>query len=89
MSELNVIQECNQCGECCRHGGKCVLRGPAWTGWYTRTLPLIFQGTCELLSPQSKCRVMEHTHPFLLREAGIIGKCDFPDLRLDNPPPVC
>lgn len=91
MLNLPIVQDCNQCGQCCRIGGLCALRGPSWNR--DNPIPLQFDGVCELLSPESKCRIIEKViqqgNTYSLRQLGIVGKCDFPDLRLDNPPPVC
>jgi hypothetical protein len=81
---------CNECGECCRHGGQCTLRSKSWS---LRDLPLDFTGTCELLTADSKCSVMqgvvkqEGSMALLRKYMRVVGTCDYPDFRLASPLP--
>lgn len=90
MIPLDVVGEvgggaltCNQCGECCRHGGEeCSLRRSVWSG---RDIPVGFDGVCELLTADGKCSsllaLVERGGQGALLEVGIIGFCNFPLLR--------
>lgn len=84
MVELNVIPNCNHCGECCRHGGACILRAKSWS---LQDIPLEFDGVCELLMPEGECSVMKNviaqdgSDAALRRYVGVVGLCNFPLLR--------
>jgi hypothetical protein len=78
------VLDCNRCGECCRQGGSCGLRGESWT---LRTMPLEFVGPCDLLTSDGDCSVMRRvieqdgSDDALRRFMGVVGECDFPALR--------
>lgn len=77
--------DCNRCGECCRIGGACMLRGESWS---LKKIPYEFEGACELLTPEGECSVMQAiikqdgSDENLRHYVALNGKCNFPDLRL-------
>lgn len=77
---------CNRCGECCRKGGTCFLRGESWS---LQKLSLKFEGVCSLLLDSGECSVLQNVakqkdSERLFRFAGIKGECDFPELRIES-----
>lgn len=69
---------CNKCGECCRQGGVCIFRG-----WAKQ--PMEFTGACDQLTKDGECSVMltviEQGNAHYLTQYGVVGICNFVELR--------
>jgi hypothetical protein len=82
MSQLPILTSCNNCGECCRHGGVCIMRMYGTRGPNSRGMT--FKGRCELLLDQADgttlCQAFLNA-PQSVRDFHIVGQCDFPQHR--------
>lgn len=86
MSGEAITLPCNRCGECCKVGTSCLFRK-----WNHRTLPYEFDGRCELLTDCNECTVMREVKAInrwdlvILFAPSVVGTCDFPHLRIEEP----
>lgn len=75
-SEFLPVLDCNMCGNCCRQGGECVLRKRV-------NAPVNFEGDCEFLGEGNECLAAK-TLPLVIHQMLFKGKCNFPDLRIED-----